>query len=100
MNVKKLALHRIRRLFRLAIETAQTDLNQSQRYVEIARKIAMKARVRIPREYRRFICKRCKSFILPGVNSRVRIQQKREPHIAITCLICGHVTRLPLRCKK
>jgi ribonuclease P protein subunit RPR2 len=43
------------------------------------------------------ICRHCKSFIYPGVNSRVRVQQRREPHMVITCLVCGKITRIPLK---
>ena len=99
MNTKKIALRRIRRLFNLAMDMVHTDPDLAQRYVEIARKIAMKARVRLPREYRRLVCRRCKRFILPGVNSRVRIQPRREPHVVITCLICGGRMRILLRGK-
>ncbi len=97
MNVKSLALQRIHRLFKLAFENVNSDPNLAERCVEIARRIAMKARVRLPREYRRFVCRGCKRFILPGINSRVRIQQRREPHVSITCLLCGHIMRYPLR---
>lgn len=97
MSVREIALQRIRRLFTLAVENARNDPDLAQRYVEIARKIAMKARVRMPREYRRLICKHCKRFILPGVNSRVRIQQRREPHVVVTCLLCGGHMRFLLR---
>jgi RNase P subunit RPR2 len=31
------------------------------------------------------------------VNCRVRIQQRREPHVVITCFNCGGYTRIPLR---
>jgi ribonuclease P protein subunit RPR2 len=46
------------------------------------------------------ICKRCKSFIYPDVNCRVRLQQSREPHVVITCLICGKHTRIMLKPRK
>ena len=97
MSVKEIAIQRIHKLFNLAMEAIHTDPDLAQRYVEIARKIAMRARVRMPREYRRLICRHCKRFILPGVNSRVRIQQRREPHVVITCLLCGGHMRFPLR---
>jgi len=99
MSVEEIALQRIRRLFNLAVENIHSDPDLAQRYVEIARKIAMRARVRMPREYRRLICRHCKRFILPGVNSRVRIQQRREPHVVVTCLLCGGCMRFPLRGK-
>ena len=99
-NVKEIARQRISTLFRLAVETVNEAPDLAQRYVEIARRIAMRSRLRIPKEYRRLICRHCKSFIFPGVNCRVRIQPKREPHVVITCLKCGKHMRIPLKDRK
>jgi ribonuclease P protein subunit RPR2 len=97
---KHIAMQRIKTLFGLAKKTVHEDQALAQRYVEIARKIAMAASVRLPKEYRLQVCRSCKSFILPGVNCRVRIKQRREPHLVITCLNCGKHMRIPLREKK
>jgi len=99
-ETKRIAMQRIQTLFDLAKEAFHEDPSLAQRYVKRARKIAMAARVRLPREYRHLVCRHCKSFILPGVNCRVRIKQHREPHLAITCLNCGGQTRIPLEKKK
>jgi len=99
-ETRRIALERIHILFKLARETIHKDKALAQRYVNIARRLAMAAKVRLPREYRRQVCRHCKSFILPGVNCRVRIQQRREPHVVITCLECGKHMRIPLRKRK
>jgi ribonuclease P protein subunit RPR2 len=99
-TTKRIALQRIQTLFHLARETIHEDHALAQRYVDIARKVAMAAKVRLPREYRRQVCRHCKSFILPGVNCRVRVKQRREPHVVITCLNCGKQMRIPLRRSK
>ncbi len=99
-KIRKIAIKRIRRLFDLAKEILHERPDLAQRYVEIARKIAMRARIRLPRESRLLICRHCKRFIFPGVSSRVRIQSRREPHIVITCLYCGKHMRKPLRRRK
>ena len=96
-NIRQIAMQRIQTLFRLAMETHHEDPQLAQRYVNIARRIAMAAKIRLPTEYRRQICRHCKSFILPGVSCRVRIKQKREPHVVITCLKCGDHMRIPLK---
>ena len=96
---KRIAMQRIQTLFRLAKETLREDPSLAQHYVDLARKIAMAAKVRLPREYKRQICRYCKSFILPGVNCRVRVKQRREPHVVMTCLNCGKQTRLPMKKK-
>jgi len=97
---RRMAIQRIRRLFRLAREIINEDSALAQRYVNMARKVAMTARVRLPKEYRHQVCRHCKSFILPGVNCRVRIKQRRAPHLVITCLNCGEQMRIPLRKRK
>ncbi len=94
---KQIALERIQILFRLARETIREDPELAQRYVAIARKIAMRTRVRLPRKYSRQVCRHCKSFVLPGVNCHVRIQSRREPHVVVTCFNCGKHTRIPLK---
>jgi len=99
-STKQIAKQRIQTLFQLAKETFHEDPALAQRYVNIARKIAMAARIRLPKMYKRQICRHCKSFILPGVNCRVRIKQQREPHVVITCLNCGKQMRIPLKRKK
>jgi ribonuclease P protein subunit RPR2 len=99
-DTRRIALQRVRTLFSLANETIHEDPALAQRYVSLARKIAMAAKLRLPKEYRRQVCRHCKSFILPGVNCRVRIKQHREPHVVITCLVCNGQTRIPLKEKK
>lgn len=98
-KIREIALKRIERLFELAIQMLDKRPDLSQRYIEIARKISMRARVRIPKEKRLLICRHCKRFIFPGVSARVRLQPRREPHIVITCLYCGKHMRRPLRRK-
>jgi len=98
--IKRIARQRIQTLFRLAIQTHKEDPLLAQRYVDIARRVAMAAKVRLPTEYRRMVCRHCKSFILPGVGCRVRIKQRREPHVVITCLKCGKHMRIPLKGRK
>jgi ribonuclease P protein subunit RPR2 len=99
-NSKHIARQRIQTLCHLANETCHENPNLAQRYVDLARKIAMAAKVRLPRAYRRQVCRHCKSFILPGVNCRVRTRQRREPHVVITCFNCGKQTRLPMKKKE
>jgi hypothetical protein len=38
------------------------------------------------------ICKNCNSFLVPGVNCRVRTHASR---VVITCLDCGSIRRVP-----
>ncbi|RLF09035.1 MAG: ribonuclease P [Thermoprotei archaeon] len=95
-EVRDIALQRIWRLFKLAEEIHARSPELADRYVELARRIAMRCRLRIPRPLRRCFCHRCGRFLVPGVNCRVRLAKRRSPHVAITCLSCGHIHRIPL----
>ena len=97
---RQIARRRITILFQQAEKTSKEHPKLAQRYIENARKIAMAARIRFPTSYTRQICKNCNTLFVHGQNCRVRIKQRREPHTVITCLNCGHKTRLLLRKKK
>ena len=96
-NNRQIALERILILFENAVETLEREPELAQSYADLARRIGMRYKVRIPAKYRRMICRKCKSFILPGVNCKVRTRTSREPHIVITCLKCGSHMRIPLK---
>jgi ribonuclease P protein subunit RPR2 len=97
---KQIARQRIQVLFQQAKTVYSDNPQLSSRYVETARKIAMAAKIRLPTVYRRQICKNCNTLLVQGSNCRVRIKQKREPHVVITCLNCGYQMRMLLRKKK
>lgn len=99
-DTKQIALERIRVLFLLARETVHENPDLAQRYVNIARRISMTAKVRLPIECRRQICRHCKRFILPGVNCRVRLRRHLEPQVVVTCLLCGESARFPLKSRR
>lgn len=91
---KAIAQQRIQQLFQQAEEMFSSHPELSNRYVELARTIAMKARTRIPRELKRRFCKHCLAFLKPGVNARIRT---REGKVIISCLACKKVMRIPVR---
>ena len=99
-TTKQIAKQRIQVLFQQAQSIYKTNPQLAHRNIEIARKIAMSARLSLPKVYTRQICKNCNSLLVPGENSRVRIKPKREPHVVVTCLNCGNQTRIPLKIKK
>lgn len=100
VETRRIVLQRIGKLFRMAREIIREEPALAQRYIQIARKVAMVTRVHLPEEFRRQVCRNCNSLILPGVNCRVRIRQRREPHLVITCLSCGDQIRRPLTKRK
>lgn len=90
---KDLALQRIEILVRNALETVQHDADLAQKQAMLAKRMSTKFRVRLPYEIRQLYCKKCKRFIVPGVNARVRIGSANVKAVRITCLNCGHVYR-------
>ena len=98
-NIKQIARQRIQVLFDEAKKIGRTDPKLASRYVKSARKIAMAARIRMPTDFRRQTCRNCNALLVQGINCRVRVKQKREPHVVITCLNCGNQTRIMLKKK-
>ena len=96
-TVKQIAKRRVQILFQQAVIGSDKDQLLVKSYISAARKIAMAARMRLPREYSRQICKDCNALLVAGKNSRVRIRSQRESHVVITCLNCGRKTRFPIR---
>jgi len=88
-------VQRIERLFELAEAAAKEDQDlRSDRYVQLARTIGMRYRVRIPRKLKIQLCKGCYALLIPGKNTRVRL---REEYITTTCLRCGMEMRRPYK---
>ncbi len=96
-STSRIALERINILFKLAKENYNCRRDLSRRYVELAKKIAMRSRIRMPENINRQICKKCYTMLIPSVSSLIRIKPRREPHISITCLNCGAIKRIPLK---
>lgn len=89
---KEIALERIKILFEQAKQAFRENPKLSDRYVALARKIAMKYKARIPRELKRKFCKHCYSYLRPPVNARVRIQKGK---VVYTCFKCKKFMRFP-----
>jgi ribonuclease P protein subunit RPR2 len=98
-SIKQIARQRIEILFVQAKKVAKADPKLAAQYILSARRIAMAAKTRLPLEFRRQTCKECNALFVHGVNCRVRVKQKREPHVVVTCLNCGNQTRYMLKKK-
>jgi ribonuclease P protein subunit RPR2 len=99
-SIKQIARQRIQILFAEAEKVVKSDSKLARQYVESSRRIAMAAKIRLPIEFKRQTCKNCNALFFAGNNCRVRVKQKREPHVVITCLNCGRQTRILLGKKK
>ena len=91
---KEIAKERINVLFQQAKENYKTNKSLSNRYVTLARKLAMKVRLRMPKEHKRRFCKHCYKYLMPGDNCRVRT---RDGKVIISCFECKKFTRIPVR---
>ncbi|MFB6132432.1 MAG: ribonuclease P protein component 4 [Halanaeroarchaeum sp.] len=87
-----IAAERIARLTDLARASARDgDDELARTYVRRARRIAERHRLELPTRLKRFSCKRCDRYLVPGRNARVRTQ---DGHVVITCE-CGAQSRYP-----
>lgn len=92
LEQRKIAVERINKLFNEAKLAFNKDSSLSNKYVGIARKIAMKMKVRIPRELRRRFCKHCHSYLAPSKNCTVRLQKSK---VVYHCNKCNGYMRFP-----
>jgi len=90
---REIAQERIIQLFEQAELVFHEDKRLSDRYVEIARKISMKYKVKIPKELKKRFCKHCHSYLVPGNNLRIRLTEKK---IVYYCLYCKRHMRFPI----
>ena len=90
---KKIALERMYLLVKIAISNARSDPNLAEKQANLARRISTRYRIRMPYELRINFCKKCKKFIVPGINSRIRVGRTPLKSIRITCNFCEHTYR-------
>jgi ribonuclease P protein subunit RPR2 len=82
-TVRKIALERIQILISNAISNAKTNPELSQRQAQIARRICTRHNIRMPYDLRIIFCKKCKSFIAPGINSKIRLGRASVTFVGI-----------------
>jgi len=94
-TVSEIAEERIRALYSRARKIFGKDQILTKRYVELAKRIGMRTRVRVPKELKYFTCRTCNNLLVPGVNCRVRVRPDRGAEVVMTCLVCGDIKRYP-----
>ncbi len=82
------------RIIKLFAEAKKTSQELADRYIFLARKIATKLKVRIPKELKRQFCKECGTYFRHGKNVRVRLSAKK---VVLYCLSCKEYTRIPYK---
>lgn len=91
VQAKEIARERIDILVKIALK--EKDEALAERQARLAKKMAMRYRVRLAYEARQLYCKACKAFIVPGRSARVRVGRAKTRAVRITCLRCGHTYR-------
>lgn len=89
MDVAAARIERLHALARAA--AADGEDGRAREYVRLARRVAERNRLPLPRQFKRFTCDNCDIYLRPGKNARVRV---RDGHVVITCA-CGHHARYP-----
>jgi len=95
-NVRGIAEERIKELFLEAASNFRKFPQRSHRYVQMALRISAKPGVRIPKEFRRNYCRKCKHYLLSGVNSKVRTNKGK---VVVSCMNCGNIRRILIKPK-
>ena len=89
---QKIALERIKILFEEADQIFKDDPKLSNRYIKLARKLAMRVNIRLNKDLKRKFCKHCYYFLKPGINCRIRT---RENKLIYYCFNCKNYMRFP-----
>lgn len=89
---QKIALERAKILFSEARDAFKEDPGLSDRYVDRARKIAMKYKVKLPSSLKKQFCTHCHRFLMPGSNCTVRLTSQK---VVYYCKSCRHYMRFP-----
>jgi len=87
-RARKVAYREIKRLIKLLSDN-DIPYTYRMKYITLIRKLSMKFRVKPPRIYRLYICRRCKKPLLPGVNAIYRLSSRPKKAIYVKCLECG-----------
>jgi len=95
-ELQQVALKKIKTLFQEARVQFDENPSLSDRYIKLARKIAMKVNLSIPKEYKRRFCRHCYSYLVPSKNCRVRINKSR---VIYYCLKCKKFMRFVIKKK-
>ena len=90
---KEIATQRILILFDNAVSNARNNPRLAERQAQIARKISMRFKIKMPWQIRSSFCKKCKKFIVPGVTSKVRVGRSNVKSVRITCGFCNQTYR-------
>jgi ribonuclease P protein subunit RPR2 len=96
-EAKRLARARVKILWEQASEIAKTDPEGARQRMHVASRVAQKARIKVPQDIKRRICRQCGMVLIPGESCRMRMRSNRAKHLTVTCNACGNITRYYVR---
>ncbi|MFW9862296.1 MAG: ribonuclease P [Candidatus Thorarchaeota archaeon] len=96
-ETKRLARARIKMLWEHASKIAKTDREGARRRMQVASRVAQRARIKVPKDIKRKICRQCGIVLIPGESCRVRMRNNRAKHLTVTCIACGNIARYYVR---
>jgi len=94
MHQKKIALEHVREYLKQADVVFHENKARANRYVAMARKVAMKFKLKLPSALKKRFCKNCYHFLKPGENVRIRLTKQKMVYY---CLDCKHFMRFPYK---
>jgi ribonuclease P protein subunit RPR2 len=91
MAISKHDEKRFRRDFYSLINMAKENKELSDRYIYIAHRILTSKKIKLSKEEKFLICRRCNKLLVPGFNCTVRLKQG---FLTYKCLNCGNVRKV------
>ncbi|MHA1764065.1 MAG: ribonuclease P protein component 4 [Promethearchaeota archaeon] len=100
--LKKIAIIRMNYLFNQAHIIFPENKELANRYAQLAKIYAQRAKLSLPNQWKYRLCNTCKRFLYPGINCRCRIQSRhgKGSHISLTCLECNNTTRYYIKTRR
>src|SRR5271165_3153180 len=84
--VRKIANERILILYELA--KTEPDPELSKRYAKILKQIGRHYKIKLPKEIKMHICKKCGAVMVPGKNMSIRLASSKR-HVVYKCIECS-----------
>ncbi len=98
--IRKIGIFRINKLFSLAekniIENTTESKILSKRYVKLALNISSHYKIKLDKKYTNKICKNCNNFLIPGINTSVRLGSNG---FLIYLCKCGYENKIFIKTK-
>jgi len=89
---EKIARERIQILFDLAKKEIRKKPERSRHYVELARKIGTRYKVRFSKDLKEKFCKKCNSLLIKGKTVQIK-PDKKTKSVIVRCKNCKYSYR-------